>query len=103
MYLARGGCVQRSMTNGPRGWPAGPTLQPLVGRIHGDTLQKAVTGNPKPKVGGGWNPWPPGYVARLAGHHLVSYQLNQIDNPSLDPYKYPPPPTGRNQHTTLYL
>jgi hypothetical protein len=43
--------VQRSMTNGPRGWPAGPTLQPLVGRIHGDTLQKAVTGNPKPKGG----------------------------------------------------
>jgi hypothetical protein len=31
-------------------WPAGPTLQPRVGRLHGDTLQEAVKGNLKPKV-----------------------------------------------------
>jgi hypothetical protein len=100
--------VQRSLTSGPRGWPAsqtpwpdGPTLQPPVGWLHGDTLQEVVTGNPKPKVDGGRTPWLPGHVARPTGHHLVSYQLNQVGNPSLDPYKYTP--TGGNQHTTLYL
>jgi hypothetical protein len=60
-----------------------------VGRLHGDTLQEAVTGNPKLEVGGGRTPLPPGHVAWLAGHHLVSYRLHQIGNPSLDPYKYP--------------
>jgi hypothetical protein len=28
-------------------------------------------------------------MARPASHHLVSYQLNQVGNPSMDPYKYP--------------
>jgi hypothetical protein len=46
MYLTRGGSVQRMLTSGPRGWLAGPTLQPLVGWLHGDTLQDTVTGNP---------------------------------------------------------
>jgi hypothetical protein len=53
--------VQRPLTSGPRGWPASqtpwpadPTLQPLAGRLHGDTIQEVVTGNQKPKVGGGW-------------------------------------------------
>jgi hypothetical protein len=50
--------VQRPLTSGPRGWPAGPTLQPLMGWLHGDTLQDVVEGNPKPKVGGGQSPWP---------------------------------------------
>jgi hypothetical protein len=52
--------VQRPLTSGPRGcpasqtlWLAGPTLQPLVGWFHGDTLQEAVEGNSKLKVGGG--------------------------------------------------
>jgi hypothetical protein len=53
------------LTSGPRGWqagqtlyPVGPTLQPLVGWLHGDTLQEAVEGNPKLKVGGDQTPWP---------------------------------------------
>jgi hypothetical protein len=72
--------VQRPMTSGPRGWPAGqtpwpvdPTFQLLVCRLHGDTLQEAVTGNPKLKVGGGQTPWPPDHMSRLADHHLASY------------------------------
>jgi hypothetical protein len=108
MYLTRGGNVQMPLTSGPRGWPAGqtpwptgPTLQPLVGRLHGDTLQEAVTWNLNQKVGGEWTSWPPGHVARPIDHHLVSYRLNQVDKPTLDPYKYPP--TGGDQHTTLYL
>jgi hypothetical protein len=108
MYLTRGGSVQRPLTSGPKGWPTsqtpwpvGPTLHPLMGRLHGDTLQEAVTGNPKPKVSGGQTLWMPSHVARPVGHHLVSYQLTQVGNPSLDPYKYPP--TGGNQQTTLYL
>jgi hypothetical protein len=50
--------VQRSLTSGPRGWTAGqtpwvacPTLQPLVGWLYDKTLQGAVEGNPKLKVG----------------------------------------------------
>jgi hypothetical protein len=27
-----------------RGWPVGPTLQSLVGQLHCDTLQEAITG-----------------------------------------------------------
>jgi hypothetical protein len=60
VYLTRGGSVQMSLTSGTRGWPtsrtpwlAGPTLQPLVGWLHSDTLQEAVEGNPKLKVDGG--------------------------------------------------
>jgi hypothetical protein len=52
--------VQRPLTSEPRGWPAGqtpwptdPSLQPLAGQLHDDTLQEEVTGNPKLKVGGG--------------------------------------------------
>jgi hypothetical protein len=45
--------VQRPLTSGPRGWPAGPTLQPLACWLCGDTLQEAVEGNPKLKVCGG--------------------------------------------------
>jgi hypothetical protein len=77
--------VQRPLTRGLRGWSAGPTLQPLVGWLRGDTLQEAIEGIPKLKVGGGRIPCP-------AGHHLACYQLNQVSNPSLDPYKYPPLP-----------
>jgi hypothetical protein len=87
MYLTRGGSVQRPLTSGPSGWPAGQT--PLMGRLHGDTLQEAVTGNPKPKVGGGQTPWPPDHVARPVGHHLVSYRLNQVGNPPWTPINTP--------------
>jgi hypothetical protein len=75
------------LTSGPRGWPAGPSMQPLTGWLCGDTLQEVVEGNPKLKVGGDQTPWPAGHVARPAGHHLACYQLNQVSNPSLDPYK----------------
>jgi hypothetical protein len=64
--------VQRPLTSGPKGWPTGPTLQPLTGQLHDDTLQEAVIGNSKPKVSGGQTPWPPSHVARLADHHLGS-------------------------------
>jgi hypothetical protein len=90
--------VQRPLTNRPMGWPAGqnpgsanPTLQPLTGRLHSDTLQEALIENLKPKVSGDRTPWPPGHVARPTGHHLVSYRLNQVGNPSLDPFKCPLP------------
>jgi hypothetical protein len=92
--------VQRLLTSGPRGWPtsqtpwpADPILQPLAIWLHGDTLQEAVEGNPKLKVGGGGTPWP-------AGHHLVCYRLNQVGNPSLDPYKYPLPVKIKATHTS---
>jgi hypothetical protein len=91
-------------------WPAsqtpsmaGPTLQPFTGRLHGDTLQDVVTENSKPKVGGGRTPWPPGHVARLAGHHLVSYRPKQVGNPSLDPYKYPANRWKSTHHTLLIV
>jgi hypothetical protein len=58
--------VQRPLTSGPIGWlagqtpwPADPTLWPLVGWLHGDTLQEMVIGNLKPKVSGGRILWPP--------------------------------------------
>jgi hypothetical protein len=53
--------------------------------LHEKGKSKAVE-----KVGAGQTTWP-------AGHHLVNYQLNQVGNPSLDPYKYPS--TGGNQST----
>jgi hypothetical protein len=80
---------------------ASPALQPLMGWLRGDTLQEAVEENPKIKVGGGRTPWMAGHVARPAGHHLACYRLNQVGNPSLDPYKYPP--IGGNHGNTHYL
>jgi hypothetical protein len=72
--------VKRPLTSGPRGWPADqtrwpadPTLQPLIGWLRGDTLQEALEGNPKLKVGGGRTPWPADHVARPTGHHLARY------------------------------
>jgi hypothetical protein len=49
------------------------------------------------KVGGGRTTWSTGHVAWLAGHHLVSYRLNQVVNPSLDPDKSSS--IGGNQNT----
>jgi hypothetical protein len=55
--------VQRPLTSEPRRWPVGltpwpasPTLQPLAGWLHGDTLQEVVKGNPMLKVSGGRAP-----------------------------------------------
>jgi hypothetical protein len=45
--------VQRPLTCGPSGWPAGPTLQPPMSLLGGDTLQEAVEWNLRPRVGGG--------------------------------------------------
>jgi hypothetical protein len=53
------------------------------------------------KVGGGWTTWLASHAARPVGHHLTSYWLNQVGNPSLDPYKYPF--TGGNQNTHYIL
>jgi hypothetical protein len=77
-------------------WTQGvaPTIQPLMGWLRGDTLQEAIEWNPKLKVGGDQTTW-------LAGHHLACYRPNQVGNPSLDPYKYPP--IGGNQSNTHYL
>jgi hypothetical protein len=100
--------VQRPLTSGPRGWPAGqtpwpadPTLQPLTGFLHMQVLQEAVTRNPKLEVGGSQTQWLVGHVVRPAGQHLACYQLNQVGNSSLDPYKYPP--ANGIQDNTLYL
>jgi hypothetical protein len=108
MHLARGDNVQRPLTCGPRAWPAnqipwpaGPTLQPLWVGFTGYTCKEAITRNPKPEVSGSRTRLPPGDVARPAGQHLPCYQLNQVDNSSLDPYKYPP--TDAIQDTTLYF
>jgi hypothetical protein len=108
VYLTRGGSVERPLTSGPRGWPTsqilwlfGPTLQPLTGWLHDETLQEVVEGNPKKKVSGGQSPRLANHVARLAGHHLACYRLNPVSNPNLDLYKYPP--TGGYQSNTHYL
>jgi hypothetical protein len=53
------------------------------------------------KVGGGRTTWPTHHMAELAGHDFMSYQLNQVSNPSLETYKYPS--TGGNQNTRHIL
>jgi hypothetical protein len=92
--------VQRSLTSGPRGWPTrqipspiGQVLCQFGLRLRAHVSTRAGEG----QGGGGRNTWPACHVARSAGHQLVSYQLNQVGNPSLDPYKYPT--TGGNQNT----
>jgi hypothetical protein len=98
MHLTRQGSVQRPLTSGPKGWQAvqtlwlaSPTLQPLMGLLHGHALQEAVTRNLKLEVGGSRTQWPASHVARPTGQHLACYRLNQVSNSSLDPYKYPLP------------
>jgi hypothetical protein len=59
IHLTRGGRVQRSLTCGSRGSPAGPTLQPPMIFLGGDALQEAVEWTPSPRVGGGaLDGWP---------------------------------------------
>jgi hypothetical protein len=58
--------VQRPLTCGPNGWPAGPTLHPPMSFLCDDALQEAVDWNQRPGVGGGHALW-------LAGQHLVNY------------------------------
>jgi hypothetical protein len=45
--------VQRPLMCGPTGWLAGPTLQPPMSFLGGDTLQEAVEWNLIPRVGRG--------------------------------------------------
>jgi hypothetical protein len=92
MHLTRVGTVQRSLTRWPRGWPAsqtpwpvGPTLQPLVGLLHGHSLQEVVTRNLKLEVGGRQTWWLVGHMARPISQHLACYRLNRVGNSSLDP------------------
>jgi hypothetical protein len=73
MHLTPGGSVQRPLTCGPRGWLTGPTLQPLMGWLHGHALKEAVTRNQKLEVSGSRTQWPPGHVARPADQHLAHY------------------------------
>jgi hypothetical protein len=84
-------------------WPVGPTFQPLTGCLHGDTLHEIVIGNLKMRVDGGRILCSPNHVARPTDHNLVSYRLNQVSNPSLDPYKYPPPYQWKSTHHTLVV
>jgi hypothetical protein len=93
--------VQRLLSSGSRGCLAGPTSQPFVGWLRGDTLQEAVEWNPKLKVSGGRTPWLAGHVATPAGHHLACYRLNHVGNPSLDAFKYPLPVEIKTTLTTL--
>jgi hypothetical protein len=64
MHLTRGGRVQRSLTCGPSGWPAGqtpwlvsPTLQPPVSFLGGVALQEVLEWNSRSRVGGGCASW----------------------------------------------
>jgi hypothetical protein len=67
----------------------GPTLQPLAGLLHRHALQGTITRNLKLEIGGSRTRWLDSLVARPASQHLACYQLNQVSNSSLDPYKYP--------------
>jgi hypothetical protein len=102
MYLTRGGSVQMSLTSGPRGWPARFYVSLARGYMH-TCLHKKGKAKAVEKVGGGQTKWPAGHVARPAGHHLVSYQLNQVGNPSLNPYKYPSTGGNQNAHHILEI
>jgi hypothetical protein len=95
------------LTCGPSAWPAGqtpwlagPTLQPPMSFLGGDTLQEALEWNLRLGVSGGHDPWPAGHVARLPGQHLANYQLNQVGYCSWDSYKYPPINGIHRAHST---
>jgi hypothetical protein len=107
MHLTRRGSVQSPLTSGLRGWaggqtpwPAGPTLQPLTGFLHGHTLHEAVTRNLKLEVSGSQTRWLADHMARLTGQHLMCYLINQVSNSSFDPYKYPLLMEFKTPHST---
>jgi hypothetical protein len=85
--------VQRPLTSGPRGWSASLPGFMSVWPVASCTRVYTRRGRPRR--------WRKSVEAEPHGqsaiHHLVSCQLNQIGNPSLDPYKYPS--TGGNQNT----
>jgi hypothetical protein len=98
MYLTCGGSVQRPLTSWPSGWLArfyvGLARDFMHMCLHEKGKAKAVE-----KVGGGQTTWLADHVAGPAGHHLVSYWLNQVSNPSLDLYKYLSTGGNHNTHT----
>jgi hypothetical protein len=55
------------------------------------------------KVSGDRITWLAAHMARPTGYHLVSYQLNQVSNPSLDSYKYPSTSGNHNTHHILEI
>jgi hypothetical protein len=82
---------------GPRGGrPARFYVGLARGFVH-TSLHEKGKAKAVEKVGGGQTTWPGGNMVVLASHHMASYRLNQVGNPSLDPYKYPS--TSRNQNT----
>jgi hypothetical protein len=62
MYLTQGDSVQRPLTSGARGWPAGQVLCWFGPWLRAHVSTRGVEG----QDGGGRTTW-------LAGHHLVSY------------------------------
>jgi hypothetical protein len=88
--------VQWPLTSGPRGGQPAKSLDCLAmfyvglarGFVH-TCLHEKGKAKAVVKVSGSQNTWLASHVARLADQHLVSYQLNQVSNPSLAPYKYP--------------
>jgi hypothetical protein len=84
--------MQRPLTSTPRG--GRPAKSPsrsarfyvnlARGFVH-TCLHKKGKAKAVEKVSGGQITWSASHVARPAGHHLVSYQLNQDGNPSSDP------------------
>jgi hypothetical protein len=109
VYLIQGGSVQRSLTCGPRRWPTGqtpwltgPTLQPLMGWLRGDTLQEAIEENPNLKVSGGRPPWPTGNMARPATTWCVT-DLTKSVTPPWTPINTPLPVEIKATHTTCSL
>jgi hypothetical protein len=77
VHASRAPTVVVHATRVPRGWPTSPTLQPLMGLLHGHALQEAVTMNPKLEVGGSWTWLPTGHVARTASVD-ISYAAPQV-------------------------
>jgi hypothetical protein len=83
--------MRRQYAKATAQWAQGVAGQPHHAASHGlafrDTLQEVVEGNSMQKVDRGRTPWLVGRVAKPADHHLACYQLNQVVNASLDPYK----------------
>jgi hypothetical protein len=99
--------VQRPLTCGPSGWPAGqtpwpadPTLQSPVSFLGDDALQEVVEWNPRPGVSGERAPWPTGHVARPAGQHL---RITNLIKSVIAPGTPINTPCRWNSNTTLYL
>jgi hypothetical protein len=65
------------------------------------SLHEMGNGKTVEKVDGGQTTRPASHVARPAGHHMANYQLNQVDNPSMEPYKYPSIGGNQNTHHVL--